>query len=117
MLIVRKDSEQPHRDFRVRRTVVREALTWLLENSRYYRANAVHLNEEALQQLPQDVNLSDIQSLNLSDIASEQSEPPQDQLPCLFPMLHSKGQSKDSQFARYPRFHPKHRDEMACSAS
>ena len=79
VLVVRKDSEQSHRDFRVRRTVVHEALTWLLENNRYYRANAVHLNEEALQQLPQDGNLTDIQSLHLGDTASEQPEPPEDQ--------------------------------------
>ena len=51
VLVVRKDSEQSHRDFRVRRSVVQEALTWQLENNRYYRANAICLNEEALQQL------------------------------------------------------------------
>ena len=49
VLVVRKDNEQSHRDFRVCRTVVHEALTWLLENNKYYRANAVRLNEEALQ--------------------------------------------------------------------
>ena len=51
VLVVRKDSEQSHRDFRVRRSVVQEALTWLLENNRYCRANTIRLNEEALQQL------------------------------------------------------------------
>ena len=51
VLVVRRDSEQSHRDFHVRRSVVQEALTWLLENNRYYRANAIRLNEEALQQL------------------------------------------------------------------
>ena len=40
VLVVRKDSEQSHCNFRVRRTVVPEALTWLLENNRYYRTNA-----------------------------------------------------------------------------
>ena len=44
VLVVRKDSEQSHREFRVRRTVVHEALAWLLENN---RANAVQINEEA----------------------------------------------------------------------
>ena len=58
VLVVQKDSEQSHRDFRVRRSVAQEALTWLLENNRYYRANAIRLNEEALQRLPQDGNLS-----------------------------------------------------------
>ena len=38
VLVVRKDSEQSHRDFHVRRTVVHGALTWLLENNKYYRA-------------------------------------------------------------------------------
>jgi len=60
VLVVRKDSEQSHRDFRVRRPVVQGALTWLLENNRYYRANAVHLNEDTLQQLPEDGNLTNI---------------------------------------------------------
>ena len=41
VLVVRKNSEQSHRDFRVRRSVVQQALTWLLNNNRYYRANAV----------------------------------------------------------------------------
>ena len=73
-LVVRKDSEQFNRDFRVRRTVVHEALTWLLENNRYYGANAVHLNEEALQQLPRDGNLTDIQSLHLGAHLSTSSK-------------------------------------------
>ena len=76
VLVVRKDIEQSHRDLRVRRTVVHEALTWLLENNRYYRANAVHLNEEALQQLPPNGNLTDIRSFHLGDTASEQHESP-----------------------------------------
>ena len=38
VLVVQKESEQSHRDFCVRRSVVQEALTWLLENNRYYRA-------------------------------------------------------------------------------
>ena len=58
VLVVRKDGEQSHRDFHVRRSVLQEALTWLLENNRYYRANVIRLNEEALQRLPQDGNLS-----------------------------------------------------------
>ena len=32
VLIVKKDTEQSHQDFRVHRFVVQEALTWLLQN-------------------------------------------------------------------------------------
>ena len=78
VLVVRKDSEQSHCDFHVRRPVVQGALTWLLVNNRYYRANVVHLNEDALQQLPEDGSLT-----NLGDTCtctpSDQPEPPEDQ--------------------------------------
>ena len=67
VLVVRKDNDQSHRDFRVRRTVVQEALTWLLENNKYYRANQVHLNQETLRQLPEDGNLTELNSLQLED--------------------------------------------------
>ena len=78
VLVVRKDSEQSHRDFRVRRSVVQEALTWLLENNRYYRANAIRLNEDALQRLPQDGNLTDMRSLQLGESSTYQCEPSED---------------------------------------
>jgi len=35
VLVVRKNSEKPHQDVRVRRSVVQQALTWLLNNNRY----------------------------------------------------------------------------------
>ena len=38
-----------------------------------------NLNEETLQQLPQDGNLTDIQFLHLGDTHSKQPEPPEDQ--------------------------------------
>ena len=41
VLVVRKDREQSHRDFRVRRSVVQEALTWLLEN-RYFNYLSIY---------------------------------------------------------------------------
>ena len=78
VLVVRKDSEQSHRDFRVRRSVVQEALTWLLENNRYYRANAIRLNEDSLQRLPQDGNLTDMRSLQLGESSTYQCEPSED---------------------------------------
>ena len=78
VLVIRKDSEQSHRDFRVRRSVVQEALTWLLENNRYYRANAIRLNEEALHRLPQDGNLTDMRSLQLGESSTYECEPSED---------------------------------------
>ncbi len=39
MLVVRKDNEQSHRDFHVRRSVVQQAVSYLLENNKYYIAN------------------------------------------------------------------------------
>jgi len=50
VLIVRKDYQQSHKDFHVRSSVVQDALAYLIEN-KYYRANAIRLNQEALQQL------------------------------------------------------------------
>ena len=99
VLVIRKDSEQSHRDFRVRRSVVQEALTWLLENNRYYRANAIRLNEEALHRLPQDGNLTDMRSLQLGESSTYECEPSEDLYGAHFPlhlflMLHSRGQSK-----------------------
>jgi len=52
-----------HQDFRVCRCVVQQALSWLLENNRYYRANQVHMNAEALEQLPKDEHLIGLISL------------------------------------------------------
>ena len=60
VLIVRKEKEQSHQDFKVRRAVVHEALEWLLQNNKYYRANQVHLNQDVLQQLPENGDVSDI---------------------------------------------------------
>lgn len=81
VLVVRKDNEQSHRDFRVRRSVVQDALTYLIDNNQYYRANTVHLNQEALQNLPEDGNLVNIRSLDLpsGEETADLSEPSEDQ--------------------------------------
>ena len=47
--------------------------------TRYYRANAIRLNEEALQRLPQNGNLTDIRSLQLGESSAYQCEPSEDQ--------------------------------------
>ena len=36
ILVVRKEQDQSQHDFRVRHSVVQEALEWLLQNSKYY---------------------------------------------------------------------------------
>ena len=56
VIVVRKeDSNQSHRDFCVRRTVVEQALQWLISlNNIYYRANHIHINQETLACLLQD---------------------------------------------------------------
>ena len=71
VLAVRKQSQ---RDFCVRRPVVQD-FTWLLENIQYYRANAVHRNEDTLQQLPEDGNLP---TFDLFTWVIHQPEPPED---------------------------------------
>jgi len=63
VLVVRKEKDPVHQDFRVRRRVVQQALSWLLENNRYYRANQVRMNAEDLEQLPEDGNLSSLMSV------------------------------------------------------
>ena len=80
VLVVRKEDEQSHRDFRVRRAVVEQALIWLLQNNRYYRANQVHLNQDALAQLPEDGDLSTLTSVPAGP-PSTQQPPPSDEDP------------------------------------
>ena len=79
VLVVRKENDQSHRDFRVRRAVVQQALEWLLENNRYYQANQVHLNEDALQQLPEDGDITELTSLQLEESTPDDlSQQPQE---------------------------------------
>ena len=73
VLVVRKIVNSSHQDFHVRRSIVQQALTWLLNNNRYYQANAVHINQGALQQLPEDGELSNLTSLPTSDPQSKTS--------------------------------------------
>ena len=55
IIVVRKDrANQSHHDFHVRRSVVSRALQWLITNNRYYRANQICINLDALSQLPED---------------------------------------------------------------
>ena len=78
---MRKEQDQSHRDFRVRRAFVQEALEWLVENNKYYRANQVHLNEDVLQQLPENGDISELTSLQLQEsTAKDHTQPSQEDL-------------------------------------
>lgn len=75
VIVVRKEiSSQSHRDFRVRRAVVEQALQWLITHNIYYCANHIHINQESLAHLPQDGCLSDICSV-LIDSSTVSTEP------------------------------------------
>ena len=63
ILVVRKEREQTHNDFHVRRTVVEEALTWLMANDVYYQKIGVSLDQNTLAMLPEDGHLSDLRTL------------------------------------------------------
>ena len=55
---------------------MQDALMYLIENNKYYRTNGAHLNQEALNQLPEDANLTDVSTLDLlvSEASKEQYE-------------------------------------------
>ena len=76
ILVVRREQDQSHHDFRVRRTVVQEALEWLLQNNKYYQANHIHLNQEVLQQLPENGNICELTLLQLEE--TTEGDPSQD---------------------------------------
>ena len=64
VIIVRKEgANNSHRDFRVRRSVVHQALQWLVTHNMYYRALGVRIDNDTLDQLPPDGNLSHLVSV------------------------------------------------------
>ena len=81
ILVVRKEKDQVHQDFRVRRHIVQQALSWLLENSPYYQANQVRMNAEALEQLPEDGNLSSLMSVQPKPSTAPQGCQPSEEDP------------------------------------
>ena len=53
VIFVRKEgSQNSHRDFRVRKSVVQRALMWLKRNNKYY--HSIDIDVAALNQLPDD---------------------------------------------------------------
>ena len=81
ILVVKKEKDQVHQDFHVRRRVVQQALNWLLENNCYYRANQVCMNAEALEQLPEDGNLSSLMSVQPEPSTAPQGSRPSEEDP------------------------------------
>ena len=63
IVVVRKEREQSHKDFPVRRSVVEEALMWLLANNIYYQNIGVSLNQDTLASLPEDGDLTDLPTI------------------------------------------------------
>ena len=60
VIIVKKEgTDQSQRDFHVRRNVVHRAVQWLVMH-KYYRANNVCIDGNALDQLPEDGNLAQL---------------------------------------------------------
>ena len=60
-----------HRDFRVSRSVVHRALNWLVTHNQYYRSNHVHIDVNALEQLPHDGNLSQLTAITVENASTE----------------------------------------------
>ena len=98
VLIVRKNSEQSHRDFRVRRSVVQQALTWLFNNNRYYTALMQYTSMNRLYSSCRKMGTCQTSHhfrrviLSLSHRKMIYMEPTCQHR--LFLMLHSKGQNK-----------------------
>ena len=60
MIVQKQGADRSHRDFRVCRHVVQSALEWLISHNLYYRNIA--LDRQILQDLPEDVILSELRT-------------------------------------------------------
>ena len=91
-----------HRDFRVRRSVVHRALNWLVTHNQYYRSNHVHIDVNALEQLPHDGNLSQLTSIT---VESANTEPPATNTPATGPPVaaDTPATSEDPYSAHLPQ--------------
>ena len=78
ILIVRKEgSDDSHRDFKVRRSVVLNALQWLKQHNKYYRD--IDIDYAALNQLPIDRNLDGLATVEDTLPDDEEQESTDDQ--------------------------------------
>ena len=68
VIVVRKEgSNQSHRDFRVRKSIVLRALQWLVANNIYYRNIRIDPDALALRMLPEDGDIKGLCSVPLCD--------------------------------------------------
>ena len=74
VLVVKELQGDSRRHFRVRRTVVEEAINWLIQNNLYYQRNQVSLNQHVLAQLPEDGNLRDLRSITIESLNSVEQQ-------------------------------------------
>ena len=73
VIIVRKEgSQNSHKDFRVRRSVVENALRWLKDHNKYYRN--IDIDLAALSQLPDDGALTGQCGVEMLDDAEAEEE-------------------------------------------
>ena len=102
VIVVRKEGAvHSHRDFRVRRSVVHRALCWLVTHNQYYRSNHVHIDVNALEQLPLDGNLSQLTSIT---VESTITEPPATNTPATGPpVADTPATSEDPYSAHLPQ--------------
>ena len=90
-----------HRDFRVRRSVVHRALNWLVTHNQYYRSNHVHIDVNALEQLPHAGNLSQLTAIT---VESAITEPPATNTPVTGPpVADTPATSEDPYSAHLPQ--------------
>ena len=89
-----------HRDFRVRKSVHR-ALNWLVTHNQYYRSNHVHIDVNALEQLPHDGKLSQLTSIT---VESASTDPPATNTPATGPpVADTPATSEDPYSAHLPQ--------------
>ena len=89
-----------HRDFRVR-SVVHRFLNWLVTHNQYYRSNHVHIDVNALEQLPHDGNRSQLTAIT---VESAITEPPATNTPVTGPpVADTPATSEDPYSAHLPQ--------------
>ena len=96
-----EDAVHSHHDFRVRRSVVHRALNWLVAHNQCYRSNHVHIDVNALEQLPHDGNLSQLTAIT---VESAITEPPATNTPATGPpVADTPATSEDPYSAHLPQ--------------
>lgn len=76
VIIMKKEgANQTHHDFHVRQAVVHRALQWLVTHNQYYRSLGVTIDTTALEQLPQNSNISNLVSVTEDTMASTSESP------------------------------------------